>query len=161
MTVANDAVDSSDQWIKAIATVVSQKAVAEWSDEDLTRYRVTVPTHIAAFYRLMALHADNRAEGLGAFASRRVTFTTSDGRENHRLVSFDESDRPAVEAAMQDAIEALAVALGSPTKAQHALLQYSANKYFRSSPQTYKRLTQHCVSPTDTVALTIQNASND
>lgn len=122
MTVANDAVDSSDQWIKAIATVVSQKAVAEWSDEDLTRYRVTVPTHIAAFYRLMALHADNRAEGLGAFASRRVTFTTSDGRENHRLVSFDESDRPAVEAAMQDAIEALAVALGSPTKAQHALL---------------------------------------
>jgi len=121
-TVANDTVDSNQQWIKAIATVGSKKAVAEWSDEDLNRYRATVPTQIAALHRLMALHADSRAQGLGAFASRRVTFTSSDGREGHRLVSFDESDRPAVEAAMHDAVETLAAALGSPTRAQHALI---------------------------------------
>ncbi len=122
LTMANDSVDNDREWIKAIATVVSKKAVAEWSDEDRARFGAELPVRIAAFHRIMALHADRRVEGTGAFEARRITVTSADGREEHRLAALDERDRPAAQTALHSAVDSLTGSLGSETKAKMALL---------------------------------------
>ncbi len=122
LTLANDSVDNDHEWIKAIATVVSKKAVAEWSDEDRARFASQLPVKIAAFHRILALHADQRVHGRGPFEARRITVTSTDGREEHRLAVLDENDRPAAKQALDAALGRLAESLGSETKAKMALL---------------------------------------
>ena len=121
LALASETFENDREWINAIATVESQKAVSEWSDEDRSLFAVQLPMRIAAFHRLMALHADHRAEGTGAFVARRITVTNSDGREGHRLAAIDEIERPAVQTALDIAIESIARSLGSDARASMAL----------------------------------------
>ena len=65
LTLANDGVDTDADWINAVATVVARKAPAEWTDDDLARFRHELPMQIAAFQRLVALHAQRRGDGAG------------------------------------------------------------------------------------------------
>ena len=122
LTMANDSTENDREWIKAIATVVSKKAVAEWSDEDCVRFGAQLPSRIASFQRLIALHVDRRVHGFGAFEARRVTVTSADGREEYRLVVLDDSDRAIAQAKLDSALDALAESLGSETKAKMAML---------------------------------------
>ena len=75
LTLANTHLESDTDWIKTIATVVSQKAPAEWRDDDLHRFEHELPQQVAAFRRIVALHAQHRADGGGPFDAFRVTFT--------------------------------------------------------------------------------------
>lgn len=122
LTLANDSVDNDLDWIKAVATVVAKKAPAEWTDDDLQRFRRELPEQLAAFQRLVALHADQRADGGGPFDALRVTVTRSDGSEHVRLVAVDHNDRHHLERALNGVIEELAELTGSHQRAQHALL---------------------------------------
>ena len=122
LALASEAHDHDQEWVKAIATVVSQKAVSEWSDGDRLRFSVQLPLRVAAFRRLMALHAEHRVAGTGAYVTRRVTVTSPDGRENHRLVALDACDRLAVQEALDRAIRSAATSLGSEARARSALL---------------------------------------
>ncbi len=122
LTMANDTAENDHEWIKAIATVVSRKAVAEWSDEDRARFGAQLPVRIAAFQRIMALHADRRVQGIGEFEARRVTVTSADGREEYRLAVLDDSDRPIAQATLDSALHSLAGSLGSEPKATMAML---------------------------------------
>ena len=97
LTLSNDTVDSDEDWIKAIATVVSKKAPAEWKDEDRERFRNELPQQVAAFHRLHALHADHLADGGGPFDAMRVIVTSSDGREHVRLLAVEEAHRQALD----------------------------------------------------------------
>ena len=120
LTLANDGVETDEDWIQAIATVVSKKAPAEWTDEDLTRFNHILPTQVAAFLRLSALHADARAHGGGPFEAVRVVITPSDGNEYTRLVELERDS--AVDESLDGVINALGVELGSPARAEQALL---------------------------------------
>ena len=122
LTLANDGAGSDQDWIQSIATVVSKRAPAEWTDEDRRRYSHELPTKIAAFQRIVALHADYNAHGGGAFGVVRVTFTRPDGREGHRLAVVEDSDRPLVEHALEAALETLRGIEGSEYRARLALL---------------------------------------
>ena len=123
LTLANDGVDSDADWIKAVATVVAQKAPAEWSDEYLRRFEQDeLPQQVAAFRRLMALHSERRVDGGGPFDAYRVIFTRSDGSEEARLVSLDRNERPRLDAAFQEFVGQLEEVTGSPERAHHALL---------------------------------------
>ena len=93
LTLANDGMDADTDWIKAVATVVAKKAPAEWTDADLARFRRELPQQVAAFQRLVALHAERRADGGGPFNALRVTITRPDGSEHVDLVGIDESQR--------------------------------------------------------------------
>lgn len=132
LALASAAHEHDHEWVKAIATVVSQKAVSEWSDEDRLRFAVQLPLRIAGFHRLMALHADHRAIGNGAYASRRVTVTSPDGREEHRLVVLDERDRAAVQEALGLAVQSAAKSLGSEARARSALLALQCEHLLRA-----------------------------
>ena len=122
LTLANDTMDEDTDWIKAVATVVAKKVPAEWTDDDLLRFRHQLPQQVAAFQRLVALHAAHRADGGGPFKPLRATFTRSDGGEYVRLVSVNQDQRNVVDDALDRTLEELSRILGSPHRAQKALL---------------------------------------
>jgi ADP-ribose pyrophosphatase YjhB (NUDIX family) len=122
LTLGNDTVEGDTDWIKAIATVVAKKAPAEWTDDDLQRFRHELPEQLASFQRLLALHAQRRADGGGPFDPLRVTFTRPDGGEHARLIGIDHRQRDRVERALDGAVGELVELMGSVQRAQHALL---------------------------------------
>ena len=122
LTLANDTVKTDSDWIKAVATVVSQKAPAEWADDDLQRFKSELPQQVAAFKRLVALHADQRAYGGGSFQALRLTVTRSDGTEHHRLVDVAQNQRPQIDEELDRTIDRLVRIMGSPNRAHSALL---------------------------------------
>lgn len=122
LTLSNKHIESDLDWIDAIATVVAQKAPAEWRDDDRQRCENELPQKVAAFRRLVALHSQHRADGGGAFEALRVTLTRPDGREDVRMVSFDHRHRDQLSEALDVAIECVAGVTGSPQRAQEALL---------------------------------------
>ena len=121
LTLANDGVDTDTDWIKAIATVVAKKAPREWTDDDLARFRRELPQQIAAFQRLVALHAEHRVDGSGPFNALRVTITRSDGSEHVGLVGIDQRQRHRVAQALDGVLEELQEIIGSPHRARKAL----------------------------------------
>ena len=122
LTLANDQVEADEDWAKAVATVVAQKAPAEWTDEDFERFRRELPEQVAAFQRLVALHAERRAHGGGPFEAHRVTVTRSDGAEHVQLVSIDQGHRRQVEQVLDEALDRLEGAIGSRGRARRSLL---------------------------------------
>ncbi len=120
--LADDSAHTNMEWIKAVAMVVAEKAPSEWTDDDLARFRHEMPEHIAAFQRLVALHAEHRANGGGPFEALRVTVTQSDGTELARLVGIDQSSRQMLEQVLDDTLKRLSKVTGSHRRADHALL---------------------------------------
>ena len=122
LTLANDQVEADEDWAKAVATVVAQKAPAEWTDEDFERFRSELPEQVAAFQRLVALHAERRAHGGGPFEAHRVTVTRSNGTEHVQLVSIDQGHRRQVEQVLDETLDRLESVIGSRGRARRSLL---------------------------------------
>ena len=122
LTLANDAVENDFDWIRAIATVVAKKAPSEWADEDIVHFRRELRPRVAAFRRLVALHADNRVDGGGPFKAARITLTRADGREHVRLAAVDEDTRLEAERIVGTAMTDLMEVTGSPDRATDTLL---------------------------------------
>ena len=122
LALAGDGLGADTDWIKAVATVVAQKAPAEWTDDDLARFRRELPQKVAAFRRLVALHTERRAGGGGPFDAFRVTITRQDGSEYVDLVDIDQQERHRVSSALNDALGELQEVIGSPFRARKALL---------------------------------------
>ena len=120
-TLANDGVDTDTDWISAVATVVAGKAPVEWDDDDLSRLRRELPMQIATFQRLVALHAERRADGAGPFDALRVTITRPDGSEHVGLVDIDQHQRGLVDKAIADILKELGETIGSPYRVHKAL----------------------------------------
>ena len=138
LALANDTVDSETDWMKAIATVVAKKAPAEWLDDDLDRFRSELHEQVAAFRRLVALHAQCRVDGGGPFEALRVTVTRSDGSEDIRLVSVDSAHRSQIERVLDRTLDEIGDATGSAQRAHHALLALLGERLLpASSPENH------------------------
>ena len=118
LALANDAVESNKDWVKAVATVVAKKAPAEWTDEDLLRFWNELHEKFASFHRLLALHHERRALSSEPFDAFRWTVTRSDGVEQPLLVSDDHPSMPDAERALEE----LTRIAGSQQQAHRALL---------------------------------------
>ena len=123
-----DDVGTDTEWVETIATVVSKKATAEWTDNDLLRTRAELPQQVAAFQRLVALHTEQRALRRQGFTSRRVTVTWPDGNEHALLVAVEDDERAFVEEALDEAVRSLSRGALSPRRAQHTLLAILADR---------------------------------
>ena len=124
LTLANDAAESDQDWANAVATVVAKKAPAEWADADFDRFRHELKHRMAAFRRLVALHADARfhlAAG-GPFSALQVTFTRPDGAEHLGVVTVRDAERSEASRALDAALDALAEVAGSKRRGTEALL---------------------------------------
>lgn len=122
LTLANDAAETDLDWARAIATVVVKKAPSEWADADVVSFRRELPRLVRSFHRLVALHAENRADGGGTFDALRVTLTRADGSEYIRLVGIDASERPEGENTLDAALDRLTEITGSSRRAHKLLL---------------------------------------
>ena len=122
LKLADDKAKTGSDWMEAVATVVSHKSPAEWTDDDLQRFQSELPQQVAAFQRLVALHAEQRADGGGSFQALRLTVTRSDGMEHHRLVDVDQNQRPLIDEELDRTIDRLVRIIGSPNRANNALL---------------------------------------
>ena len=120
--LANDRVDTDADWISAVVTVVVGKAPMEWNDEDLSTLRRELPLQVAAFQRLVALHAKRQADGGDAFDAFRVTITRPDGSEYVGLVGIDQRKRGLVDKAIAGILKELGETIGSPHRVHKALL---------------------------------------
>ena len=129
LTLANDAVDTDTDWIEAVATVVSKRAPAEWTDDDLLRFHHELPQQIAAFQRLVALHAAHRADSAAPFSALRVTITRPDGEEHVGLVDIESRERQPARQALDAAIEQLTQITGSSHRAHRALLALLGDRF--------------------------------
>ena len=136
-SLANDFLETDRDWISAIATVVIEKAPAEWTDADLNRFEHEIPQHVAAFRRLVALHTEHRAHGGGPFEAFRVTYTRADGTEDVRLVSVNHDQRDYIEHELDRFVKQLAENMGtSPQSARNALLASLGKQLLPSQPDT-------------------------
>ena len=115
-------------WIAAIATVVAGKAPSEWTDADLNRFRPVLSRRVAAFQRLVALHADQRADGGGPFKPYRLTLTRPDGNEHVGLVGVDDKDHGFVSDILDMGLNELVARMGSEKRALSALMAIVAEK---------------------------------
>lgn len=121
LTLANDTAESDEGWINSVATVVSKKAPAEWKDEDRQRFRVLVSQQIAAFHRLVALHAERRASG-EPFDALRVAMTRADGDEAVLIAAITPEERPQAQTIFDEVLARLTVVTGTEGRAQQTLL---------------------------------------
>ena len=119
-TLVNDGVESDIDWISAVATVVVGKAPTEWDDDDLALFRREIPLRIAAFQRLMALHSERWTNGPGD--ALRVTITRPDGHEHVGLIEVDQRHQQQIDQALDEILRELGESIGSPHRAQRALL---------------------------------------
>ena len=128
LTLANETVDTDADWIGAIATVVAGKAPSEWTDADLNRFRPVLNRRVAAFQRLVALHADRRADGGGPFKPFRLTLTRPDGSEHVGLVGVDDKHHRFVSEVLDMSLDELVAKMGSEKRALSALMAMMAEK---------------------------------
>lgn len=129
LTLANDTVDTDGDWIAAIATVVAGKAPSEWSDADLGHFRPVLSRRVAAFQRLVALHADQRADHGGPFKPFRLTLTRPDGSEHVGLVGVDDEHQEFVREILDRGLDNLVAKMGSEKRALSALMAMMAEKF--------------------------------
>lgn len=122
LALSNDVYDDDDDWMSSVVTVLAKKAPTEWSDDDLAKVRAELPRRLAAFNRLRALHADQRAFGAAPFDALRMTVTHPSGSEAVRLVDVARDEHDFVEAAVEELLNSLTPKLGSRQRAHHVVL---------------------------------------
>ena len=132
LTLANDTVDADADWISTIATVVAEKAPSEWTDRDRAHFRHVSGRRVESFLRLVALHADQGADGGGPFKPFRVTLTRPDGREHVALVGVDDRDQQMVIDVLDTAMGQLVATVGSEKRGLSALLAVIAERLLPS-----------------------------
>ena len=130
--LADDSAGDSE-WMATVATVVARKAPAEWNDDDRERFRRELPQRLAAFGRLVALHAAHRADGGGPFDALRVTVTHPDGSEYVRLVGVDHRQRADLASLLDGTLAQLTDIVGSSQRATHTLLALLGEKLLPES----------------------------
>lgn len=122
LAIATDTFDDDSEWVSNVATVVTKRSVAEWSDEDRAKFEFEMPLKIAALRRLVALHADRAAVDGTPFDATRVTFTRSDGQEDHLLVGMDDHVREATADRVNWLVGELTTVLGTEARAIEAIV---------------------------------------
>jgi len=136
LTLANAGVETDEDWVKAIATVLTKKAPAEWLDEDRERFRRELPHQVSAFQRLVALHAGQKAAGGGPFDALRVTITRADGKEFIRLVGVEDEHRQSLEEALGGILRDLTEITGSHGRGRNSLLALLAERILNDQAGT-------------------------
>ena len=89
--------DTSDRdWIESLVMIIADRPMESWSDEDVSAFEVHLSDMARRFSNLEALQKEAAREGREGFDARRITVTSADGSEVHRLVWIDRDERAFV-----------------------------------------------------------------
>jgi hypothetical protein len=99
--------------------IVADRPSETWTDEDALAFEVHLSDLARRFANLEALQKEAAREGREGFDARRVTVTSSDGTEVHRLVWIGRDERGYVAEKVR---ELLSLVRGLPNEHQrHAI----------------------------------------
>ena len=88
---------SDRQWLEAVVMVIADKPAESWTDEDVTRFELTLSDLSRRFKNLETLQTQVRADRERGVESRRLTVTRPDGSEVHQLVWMDPAQRQQID----------------------------------------------------------------
>ena len=96
--------DSHQGWLESLLSLVAGMPPGSWQNQDLARFRTQLPDLAEQLRRLVALHAAAAAVGRDGFDAHRVTLTSTDGHEQHRVVWLDHRTAPELDAILDAAL---------------------------------------------------------
>ena len=94
---------SEQEWLEAIAMIVSDKPPKSWIDEDLTHFELGLGDLARRFKNVEALQKDVAARGKG-FSAKRITMTEEDGQEIHSVVWVDQESETLLDQLVDKAL---------------------------------------------------------
>jgi len=123
--------DTPDRdWIESLAMILADRPLENWTDEELAVFEVHVSDVARRFANLEALQKEAAREGHEGFDARRITVTSADGSEVHRLVWIDRDERAFVG---QKVGELLTAVRGLSTEHQRQAVAMALVEEFLSS----------------------------
>jgi hypothetical protein len=109
----NDDLDD-EAWFEALVNNVALRPAAGWRDEDQERFELEVQLISGAFRRYQSLlFATLAQDDRRGFEPHKVTITSPDGSEYNDVIWINETEKPKLQKAMNDAIEIAQALLGS------------------------------------------------
>jgi hypothetical protein len=103
-----------EAWLEAIANNIAGRPAPGWRDEDAQRFDVELRVIGGAFHRYQALHFETIAkDSVEGFEPHRVTITSPGGNEYNDVVWVDQTTKPRLQEAVDNAIAAAEILLGS------------------------------------------------
>ena len=114
---ANDSLNDDD-WLEAVVTVISERPLRTWTDEDAASFEVIAADLARRFKNLESIQSAIGQASDGDEV-RRISLTLQDGQDRHRVVWISSGDR----AKLADTANALAATLMtlSPTQREAVL----------------------------------------
>ena len=106
--VARDCETDADDWSRQLALLVTDQPPTSWRDEVLNAYPRLLGQALGTIRRLRALQFEPGSQA-GDAVLGRITVTSRDGREDHRILDLPSADRQTVDRLIGDL---LANALG-------------------------------------------------
>lgn len=89
--------DAPDRdWLESLVMILADRPMENWGDEDVVAFEVHASDMARRFANLEALQKEAAREGREGFDARRITVTSADGSEVHRLVWIDREERAFV-----------------------------------------------------------------
>lgn len=106
-------------WLESLAMIVADRPSETWTDDDTLAFEVHLSDVARRFANLEALQKEAAREGREGFDARRITVTSANGVEVHRLVWIGRNERRFVEEKLH---ELLALVRALPKEHQrHAI----------------------------------------
>jgi len=102
---AADEGKSDRPWLEAVVMVIADKPAESWTDEDVTRFELSLSDLSRRFKNLEALQASVKATSKGGFEARRVTVTRPDGTEINKMVWADHEHQAKVDPLIEQLLQ--------------------------------------------------------
>lgn len=102
---AADEGKSDRPWLEAVVMVIADKPAESWTDEDVTRFELSLGDLSRRFKNLEALQASVKATSKGGFEARRVTVTRPDGTEINKMVWADHEHQAKVDPLIEQLLQ--------------------------------------------------------
>jgi hypothetical protein len=106
LSAANADVDDGD-WLNSMVMIIADRPSEAWTDDDLLGFELHVSDLARRFANLEALQKEAAREGREGFDARRITVTSSDGSEVHRLVWIGRDEREFIERKVEELLNHL------------------------------------------------------
>ncbi|MDY6940890.1 MAG: hypothetical protein SWY16_24935 [Cyanobacteriota bacterium] len=91
-------------WLEGILTIVADKTVASWTDENVTGFEMKLSDVARRFKNLEALQKEVATKGKG-FEARRMTVTRPDGKETHRMVWIENGQQEQIDRLIEEVLQ--------------------------------------------------------
>jgi len=92
-----------DEWLEALLMIVSDKPAKSWSDNDAVAFEMKLGDLARRFVNLEALQKGMEAMSKPkGFEAKRVTLSSPDGNEVHRLLWIDPEDKEHLKVAIDE-----------------------------------------------------------